>query len=176
MVFCYYEDMLRRYQVLFINVLKRDWHTFKLIHAKQEQTLPPILTIKETWNIINSVKTIQGKTYLTFVYTCGLLLHEALFLQVTDIDSERTRIHVHRGNRSKDRFVPLPKATLNCLRQYWLTHRNLKFIFLQIKHGLQDKSKTTSSEHLFCWLILWTVYPEDTFICSPDKHSIFTLI
>lgn len=129
----------------FMNVLKRDWHTLKLIYAKREQTLPTVLTIKEAWNIINSVKTIQGKTYLTVVYTCGLRLHEALFLQVTDIDSERMRIHVHRGKGAKDRFVPLPEATLNCLRQYWLTHRNPKLIFPQIKHGPLDKSKTTTT-------------------------------
>ncbi len=127
----------------FINVLKRDWHTLKLIYAKQEKILPTVLTAKETWDIINSVKTIQGKTYLTLVYTCGLRLHEALFLQVTDIDSVRMRIHVHKGKGAKDRFVPLPQATLNCLRQYWITHRNPKLIFPQIKHGLLDKSKTT---------------------------------
>jgi integrase/recombinase XerD len=128
----------------FINVLKRDWHTLKLIYAKREQALPTVLTVKETWNIINSVKTIQGKTFLTLAYTCGLRLHEALFLQVTDVDSERMRIHVHRGKGAKDRFVPLPQATLNCLRQYWLTHRNPKLIFPQIKHGPLDKSKTTA--------------------------------
>jgi integrase/recombinase XerD len=128
----------------FMNVLKRDWHTLKLIYAKQEKILPSVLTVKETWAIINSVKTIQGKTYLTVVYTCGLRLHEAIFLQVTDIDSARMRIHVHRGKGAKDRFVPLPQSTLNCLRQYWLTHRNPKLIFPQIKHGLLDKSKTTT--------------------------------
>jgi integrase/recombinase XerD len=128
----------------FINVLKRDWHTLKLIYAKREKILPTVLTVKETWNIINSVKTIQGKTFLTLAYTCGLRLHEALFLQVTDVDSERMRIHVHRGKGAKDRFVPLPQATLNCLRQYWLTHRNPKLIFPQIKHGPLDKSKTTA--------------------------------
>jgi integrase/recombinase XerD len=128
----------------FMNVLQRDWHTLKLIYAKQEKTLPTVLTVKETWNIINSVKTIQGKTFLTLVYTCGLRLREALSLQVTDIDSEHMRIHVHKGKGAKDRFVPLPLSTLNCLRQYWLTHRNPKLVFPQIKHGLLDKSKTTS--------------------------------
>lgn len=128
----------------FINVLKHDWHTLKLIHAKREQILPTVLTVKETWNIINSVKTIQGKTFLTLAYTCGLRLHEALSLQVTDIDSARMRIHVHRGKGAKDRFVPLPLSTLNSLRQYWRTHRNPKLIFPQIKHGLLDKSNTAT--------------------------------
>jgi len=127
----------------FINILKRDWHTLKLIYAKKEQTLPTVLTVKETWNIINTVNTIQNKTYLTAVYTCGLRLHEALFLQITDIDSQRMRIHVHRGKGAKDRFVPLPESTLKSLRQYWATHRNPKLIFPRLGHGHIEGPKAT---------------------------------
>jgi site-specific recombinase XerD len=100
----------------FINVLKRDWHTLELIYAKREQTLPTVLSIKEVWTIINAVNTIQNKTYLNAVYTCGLRLHEALFLQVTDIDAQRKRIHVHRGKGAA-------------------THRNPKWIFPRIGRG-----------------------------------------
>jgi len=127
----------------FINVLKRDWHTLELIHAKREQTLPTVLSIKEVWTIINAVNTIQNKTYLTAVYTCGLRLHEALFLQVTDIDAQRRRIHVHRGKGAKDRYVPLPEATLNILRQYRVTHRNPKWIFPRLGRSGQEGPKAT---------------------------------
>lgn len=125
----------------FINVLKRDWHTLELIHAKQEQTLPTVLSIKEVLAIINTVNTFQNKAYLTTVYSCGLRLHEALYLQVSDIDAQRKRIHVHRGKGAKDRYVPLPEATLNILRQYWATHRNPKWIFPQLGRGGQDGPK-----------------------------------
>jgi integrase/recombinase XerD len=64
----------------FINVLKRDWHTLELIHAKREQRLPTVLSINEVWSIINAVTTPQNKAYLTAVYTCGLRLYEALYL------------------------------------------------------------------------------------------------
>ena len=70
----------------FINVLKRDWHTLELIHAKREQRLPTVLSVNEVWTIINTINTPQNKAYLTTVYTCGLRLHEALFL--------------HKGGRS----------------------------------------------------------------------------
>ncbi len=127
----------------FINVLKRDWHTLKLIYAKREQTLPTVLSVKEVWNIINAVNTIQNKTYLTAVYTCGLRLHEALFLQVTDIDAQRMRIHVHRGKGAKDRYVPLPKSTLHILRIYWKRHRNPLWIFPRLgRSGLEGPKAT----------------------------------
>jgi integrase/recombinase XerD len=128
----------------FINVLKHDWHTLKLIHAKREQTLPTILSRKEVWQIIHTVRTPQNMAYLIVVYTCGLRLHEALFLQVSDIDSQRMRIHVHRGKGAKDRYVPLPMATLTILRSYWQRHRNPLWIFPRL--GRSGKEGPTATK------------------------------
>jgi len=128
----------------FINVLKRQWHTLELIHAKREQRLPTVLSVNEVWNIINTVNTPQNKAYLTTVYTCGLRLHEALFLQVTDIDAQRMRIHVHRGKGAKDRYVPLPETTLNILRSYWKLHRNPTWIFPRL--GRSGKEGPTAQK------------------------------
>jgi integrase/recombinase XerD len=119
----------------FINVLKRDWHTLNLIYAKREQTLPTVLSVKEAWTIIDATKTPQNKAYFTTVYTCGLRLHEGLNLQISDIDSQRMRIHVHRGKGAKDRYVPLPEATLHALRDYWKRHRNSTWIFPRLGHS-----------------------------------------
>jgi len=127
----------------FINVLKRDWHTLELIHAKREQRLPTVLSVSETWTIIDAVRTPQNKAYLSAVYTCGLRLHEALYLQVTDINAERMRIHVHRGKGAKDRYVPLPDATLHILRTYWKLHRNPAWIFPRL--GRSGKEGPTST-------------------------------
>ena len=38
-------------------------------------------------------------------------------------------IHVHRGKGAKDRFVPLPRATLEGLRTHWRAHRNPRLLF-----------------------------------------------
>jgi len=127
----------------FINVLKRDWHTLELIHAKREQRLPTVLSLKEVWSILNAVTTPQNKAYLTAVYTCGLRLYEALYLQVTDIDRDRMRIHVHRGKGAKDRYVPLPESTLYLLRDYWKRHRNPLWIFPRL--GRSSKEGPTAT-------------------------------
>lgn len=128
----------------FVNVLKRDWHTLKLIYAKREQRLPAVLSLNEVWNILNTVSTPQNKAYLTTVYTCGLRLHEALYLQTYDIDSDRMRIHVHRGKGAKDRYVPLPQATLKTLRSYWKHHRNPRWIFPRL--GRSGKEGPSAQE------------------------------
>ena len=128
----------------FINVLKRDWHTLKLIHAKREQRLPTVLSTNEVHSILNTVNTPQNKAYLTTVYSCGLRLNEALFLQVADIHADRMRIHVHRGKGAKDRYVPLPESTLDILRSYWKLHRNPVWIFPRLGHSGQEGPLATT--------------------------------
>ncbi len=127
----------------FINVLKRDWHTLQLIYAKREQRLPTVLSLSEVWTILNATTTPQNKAYLTTVYTCGLRLHEALHLQVSDIDNHRMRIHVHRGKGAKDRYVPLPDSTLHILRDYWKRHRNPAWLFPRL--GRSGKEGPTAN-------------------------------
>jgi len=53
----------------------------------------------------------------------------ALHLEVSDIDSQRLMIHVHRGKGAKDRFVPLPRAVLTILREQWRRHRHPRLLF-----------------------------------------------
>jgi site-specific recombinase XerD len=126
----------------FINVLKRQWHTLELVHAKREQRLPTVLSTGEVRTILNTVNTPQNKAYLTTVYSCGLRLQEALNLQVSDIDSDRMRIHVH-GKGAKDRYVPLPKSTLDILRHYWRLHRNPTWIFPRLGRSCKEGPTAT---------------------------------
>jgi len=62
---------------------------------------------------------LQNQVYCTTVYSLGLRLHDALFLQGSDIDGQRLQVHVHRGKGAKDRYVPLPVETLALLRPSW---------------------------------------------------------
>jgi site-specific recombinase XerD len=63
-----------------------------------------------------------------------------LHLQVSDIDSERMLIHVHRGKGAKDRYVPLPQATLKMLRRHWVTHHHPRLIFPALGRSGQGAS------------------------------------
>ena len=111
------------------NVLQRDWHILGILRAQNEHRLPTVLSVDEVRRILGCVRTIQNYAFLSTVYSCGLRLQEGLHLEVSDIDSERMMIHVHRGKGAKDRYVPLPKSTLIILRRYWVTHRNQRLIF-----------------------------------------------
>jgi integrase/recombinase XerD len=119
----------------FVNVLHQDWHLFTYLNAKRERRLPSILSKEEIFSILNHIKTFHNYVFLSTVYACGLRLREALYLQVSDIDSDRLMIHVHRGKGAKDRYIPLPQNTLQLLRRYWRTHKNPMLIFPALGRG-----------------------------------------
>ncbi len=113
----------------FEHVIQRDWHILGILRAKNEQRLPAVLSRDEIKRIFSRLTTFHNYVYLTTVYSCGLRLQEGLFLEVSDIDSDRMMIHVHRGKGAKDRYVPLPEQTLPLLRKHWANHRHPRLIF-----------------------------------------------
>ncbi len=84
---------------------------------------------EEVRAILRSLRTPRNHAFLSTVYACGLRLQEAQDLEVSDIDSQRMMIHVHRGKGAKDRFVPLPRASLTILRAHWRSHRHPRLVF-----------------------------------------------
>jgi site-specific recombinase XerD len=66
-------------------------------------------------------------------------------LQVTDIDSQRTLLHVRSGKGKKDRYVPLPQKTLQHLRVYYKSHRNPVWIFPAVRRG-NNKAASTATK------------------------------
>ena len=85
--------------------------------------------MEEVRRLLAAATPLHNQVYFTTVYSLGLRLHEALYLQVSDIDGQRLQVHVHRGKGAKDRYVPLPEDTLALLRTYWKTHRNKPWLF-----------------------------------------------
>jgi integrase/recombinase XerD len=111
------------------HVLKRDWHTLSLLRAQTTHRLPAVLSLEEVRRLLQAATPLHNQVYFTTVYSLGLRLHEALFLQVSDIDGQRLQVHVHRGKGAKDRSVPLPAETLALLRSSWKTHRHPTWLF-----------------------------------------------
>ena len=109
--------------------LKREWPTLDLVRPAKEKKLPVVLSVEEVHQVLGCVRLRHYRVCLTTIYSCGLRLQEGVHLQVADIDSARMLVHVHRGKGAKDRFVPLPRRTLELLRGYWAAHRNPTWIF-----------------------------------------------
>src|SRR5687767_1998634 len=126
------------------HVLKRDWHTLSLLRAQTTHRLPAVLSVAEVRRLLTAATPVHNQVYFTTVYSLGLRLHEALSLQVSDIDGHRLQVQVHRGKGAKDRSVPLPEETLTLLRTYWQTHRNKTWLFPATgRHHKQSPTATS---------------------------------
>jgi len=127
----------------YVHVLARDWHILSILRAQNEHRLPAVLSSEEVRSILAHVKNFPHHVFLSTVYACGLRLDEARHLEVSDIDSSRMMIHVHRGKGAKDRYVQLPQPTLHWLRRYWLTHRHPRLVFPSRGHKRNDAHQAT---------------------------------
>ena len=116
-------------KLFFTMTLKRDWTNLKFVRPEKENKLPVVLSKKEVFKICNAARMNYHRVCLKTIYSLGLRLGEGTHLQVSDIDSDRMFVHIHRGKGNRDRYVPLPKKTLMILRTFWKTHRNRTWIF-----------------------------------------------
>lgn len=116
-------------QFFWRHVLRREWDWVKIVKPPRVKRLPDILSTGEVRRLILAVEKLRFRTCLFGIYSLGLRLGEGISLRVEDIDSARMRVHVRDGKGRKDRYVPLPKATLYAFRRYWRAHQNRTLLF-----------------------------------------------
>ncbi|NQT59034.1 MAG: tyrosine-type recombinase/integrase [Bacteroidetes bacterium] len=52
------------------------------------------------------------------MYSAGLRVSEAVYLQISDLDFDRNMIHIRNAKGKKDRFVMLAGKVTDCLKEY----------------------------------------------------------
>ncbi|MFZ2955921.1 MAG: site-specific integrase [Candidatus Ozemobacteraceae bacterium] len=134
-------------QFFWKHVLEKEWDWIKIVKPPIFMHLPDVLTVKETGLLLNTVRKFCYKVFLFTVYSMGLRLGEGLKLEVGDIDGQKMRVHIRDAKGGKDRFVPLPGATLRVLRLYWLKHRNKKLLFPTVQGTSETIKNSTKHMH-----------------------------
>lgn len=119
------------------HVLKKPWVAPGLIKPPKSQRLPDIVTVDEARRIFAATRIISYRVFFFTLYSLGLRLGEGLRLTVADIDADRERVHIRDAKGNKDRLVPLPKATLSALRDFWRLHRHPVLLFPNRHGGLR---------------------------------------
>lgn len=125
---------------LFEKTLKKTMPVFQLTRLPREHKLPVVLTKDEVRAVLKNIRVLRHRACLKLIYSCGLRLREATHLKVNQIDSRRMLIHIQLAKGRQDRYVPLPTATLNLLREHYKTHRNPVLVFPAPGRGGQRES------------------------------------
>lgn len=114
---------------LYQKTLDRQWPVLNLIRVKKSKKLPVVLSPQEVQHLLNLIRRPVAQMSSVMMYTCGLWVSEATHLCCSDIDSQRMVVAVRKGKGDKDRYVPLPKRTLEKLRAYWCEYRPKTWLF-----------------------------------------------
>jgi len=124
--------------------LKKEWSILGLVRPAREKRLPVILSRKEVITIMKNVRFFRYRACLETIYSLGLRVGEGTRLQICDIDSARMVVHVRNGKGGKDRYIPLPKRTLQLLREFWQIHRNEEWLFPRVGRGCHGTYNRTN--------------------------------
>jgi len=143
------ENTIRIYvygiKFFFERTLKRQWPVLNLIRAQKRKRLPVVLSTEEVRKLLSLVKIPKNRVCLTTIYSCGLRLSEATHLKV-----KRMVIDVRNGKGGTDRYVPLPRRTLDVLRKYWLQCRTESWLF----PSKTNDGHTTNSSIQWCFKVI----------------------
>jgi site-specific recombinase XerD len=124
--------------------LQKAWPAeLQLARANPQFKLPVILAAKEVRRILGSVPALDQRVCLITIYSCGLRLGEGLGLRIENIDAGRMALHIRGGKGNRDRYVPLPRRTLELLRGQWKTHRHPQLLFPARGRNHQGASTAT---------------------------------
>jgi len=116
-------------KLLFCDVLRREWNWLDLPRPRRDAKIPVILSREEVALLILCKKNIKHKAILMITYSAGLRLGEVSTLKITDIDSSRMLIHLHKTKGDKERYTILSPVALDLLRTYYRKYKPQEWLF-----------------------------------------------
>jgi integrase/recombinase XerD len=120
----------------------------RIRYARHERRLPVVLSVDETIELLRSIEHPRYRVLLTTIYATGLRLSEALALRAADIDSKRMVVRVRQGKGKKDRYVPLPPALLELLREHWRREHLRDLLFPHLSDPSRPANPTGVQKYL----------------------------
>jgi site-specific recombinase XerD len=110
-------------------LMSRDDRAIRLPSIKKVNSLPVVLSRRECKQLFGAPKLLRHRVLLLFIYSAGLRVSELCRLKLSDIDSDRMRIHVRQSKGRKDRYVVLSPLALSGLRKYYCGEHPKQWLF-----------------------------------------------
>jgi integron integrase len=145
----------------------------QIVHAKQPQRLPCVLTQAEVARLWQHVSGTRGLV-LKLLYGSGLRLTEGLRLRVKDLDVDNLTVTVREGKGNKDRVVMLPQSLAEPLRELLLERRRWHDLDVatghadvELPHALHQKYPAAARS--WGWQF---VFATDSYVTCPRTGAI----
>jgi site-specific recombinase XerD len=102
---------------------------------RKKRKLPVVLSKQEMSAMMNSPCLLRHRVLIALLYGCGLRCGEVRNIRVSDIDLDRSVLHVRQGKGRKDRYMPLGKTLPVILERYLQIQKPATWLFPGSGHG-----------------------------------------
>ena len=85
---------------------------------RRSRALPKVFSKEEVQRILNATRNTKHKLLLWIIYSCGLRRSEITNIKLTDLDRDRSVLHIKEGKGRVDRIVPVSKKVWEKLDEY----------------------------------------------------------
>jgi integrase/recombinase XerD len=96
---------------------------------RRSRALPKVFSKEEVKRILNSTRNTKHKLLLWIVYSCGLRRSEVINILLTDLDRDRSLLHIREGKGRVDRIVPVSAKVWEKLDEYISGFHPVKYLF-----------------------------------------------
>jgi integrase/recombinase XerD len=96
---------------------------------RKSRALPKVFSKEEVQRILNSTRNTKHKLLLWIIYSCGLRRSEITNVKLTDLDRDRSVLHIKEGKGRVDRIVPVSKKVWEKLDEYISGFHPVKYLF-----------------------------------------------
>lgn len=96
---------------------------------RRQRALPKVFSKEEVSGILNSARNIKQKMLLWIIYSCGLRRSEVTNIRLSDLDRERSILHIREGKGGIDRIVPVSGRVWDKLDGYLSSYKPREYLF-----------------------------------------------
>lgn len=96
---------------------------------RRKRALPNTFSKEEVGRILNATTNMKHKLLLWIIYSCGLRRSEVINIKLSDIDRDRSLIHIREGKGKVDRIVPVSDKVWSKLNDYLAGYSPRVYLF-----------------------------------------------
>jgi len=96
---------------------------------RKSRALPKVFSKEEVQRILNATRNTKHKLLLWIIYSCGLRRSEITNIRLTDLDRDRSVLHIKEGKGRVDRIVPVSKKVWEKMDEYIDGFHPVKYLF-----------------------------------------------
>jgi integrase/recombinase XerD len=96
---------------------------------RRSRPLPKVFSKEEIKKILNATRNNKHKLLLWMIYSCGLRRSEVTNIRLTDLDRDRSVVHIREGKGRVDRIVPVSGKVWDKLEEYTEGFHPMKYLF-----------------------------------------------